>query len=260
MNQKKERPIGIFDSGVGGISVLKQLVKDYPGESFVYLGDTARLPYGTKSSETIIKYAQINLNFLLENFMIKALVVACNSVSTVIESIDSPIPLFGVIKPGAKAAIDVYIEGNSIGLWATQATVLSGAYQKEISKLKNNTTIKMVSCPTLISLVEECLDQHPLLFDAFDYYLKKFEHKIDVLILGCTHFSFFKDFLSERFPEIKIVDSLIGLSQDLRENLNLKTTQASRTNIKILLSDETQNFSEFIQKTFKTKVEKVDIQ
>lgn len=261
MTKENVRPIGVFDSGVGGLSVLRQLSSDYPGESFIYLGDTARLPYGTKSSNTIIKYAQRNLNYLLETFNIKALVVACNSVSTVINHIDSPVPVFGVIKPGAKTAIESSTEGEQIGLWATQATVLSGAYQTEVSLLQKDRKIQMVSCPTLVSLVEEGLNKHPLLPMAFEYYFEKFENKVDVLILGCTHFPFFKDKLSETFPKLKLIDSSTSLSKELREQLDLNSEPNSSSKTKILLTDEAPNFIDFIQKIFKNnfETEKVDI-
>ena len=259
--QLKKRPIGVFDSGVGGLSVLKQLLNDYPGESFIYLGDTARLPYGTKSPETIVKYANKNLNFLLENFNIKALVVACNSVSTVIDKIDSSVPVFGVIKPGARSALDQAKENESIGLWATQATVLSEAYKIEIERIKPLCKIEMVSCPTLVSLVEEGLDEHPLLPHAFDYYFNKFEKDIDVLILGCTHFPFFKDKLIEKYPNLKLIDSSISLSKSLQGSMDLSSDGSSKGDVKILLSDEARSFKDFVKRIFNSsiEIEKVDI-
>jgi glutamate racemase len=258
----KSRPIGVFDSGVGGLSVLRQLVKDYPNESFIYLGDTARLPYGTKSKETIVKYANKNLKFLVDNFSIKALVVACNSVSTVIDEIDSKVPIFGVIKPGARAALSSLNTGDSIGLWATQATVQSGAYVKEIKNINNNVSVSMVSCPTLVALVEEGLDKHPLLEAAFDYYINQFDKKVDVLILGCTHFPFFKELLAKKFPKIKLIDSSISLSEDLKSSLDLKGEKTETRTVKILLTDEAKSFKDFVYKIFKheIEIEKIDIQ
>ena len=288
---EEKRPIGVFDSGVGGLSVLRQLMEDHPHESFIYLGDTARLPYGTKSPETIIKYAQMNLNFLLKHFNIKALVVACNSVSTVIDIVDSPVPILGVIKPSAKAAIDASKEHEKIGVWATQATVMSGAYQKEILTLRANTNVEVVGCPTLVSLVEEDLDQHPLLPDAFDYYFEKFKDKIDVLILGCTHFPFFKNLLAKKFSDIKLIDSSISLSKNLDKKINLSPSLSSKPlsskplsskplssesldskplsskplssedRVKFFLSDEAENFKTFVKKIFKGSIEikKIDI-
>jgi len=243
------------------LSVLNQLIKDYPHESFIYLGDTARLPYGTKSPETIIKYATRNLNFLLENYNIKALVVACNSVSTVIDNLKSPVPVFGVIKPGAKASVEVS-KGLEIGLWATQATVWSKAYQKEITKIDKRIKIQMVSCPSLVALVEEELDHHPLLPQAFEFYFKKFKEPIDVLILGCTHFPFFKENLKKLYPNLKLIDSSICLSKSLinsTKDLSLRTH--GKQELKFLLTDEASSFQEFIKKVFgnKVKITKVDI-
>lgn len=256
------RPIGVFDSGVGGFSVLQQLLKDYPHESFIYLGDTARLPYGTKSSKTIIKYAKKNLDYLLKKFNIKALVVACNSVSSVIEQIESPVPIFGVIKPGAKAAFEAKKNKESIGLWATQATVLSKAYQKEIEVLEDGLSIEMVSCPTLVSLVEEGLDSHPLLPEAFNFYFEKFNKPVDILILGCTHFPFFKKRLNELYPKLKLIDSSIQLSKSLKENLPKELFSKDGTQkVKLLLTDEAESFKLFINRVLKKPVEvyKVDL-
>ena len=262
----ENKPIGVFDSGVGGLSVLRQLQIDHPQETFIYLGDTARLPYGTKSQTTIISYAERNLNYLLTNYNIKALVVACNSVSTVLEYVKSPVPLFGVIKPGAFAAVECLknIGGKRIGLWATQATVLSKAYENEIKKLDPSIDVEMISCPTLVALVEESLNTHKLLPHAFDYYLEKFKEKIDVLILGCTHFPFFKEPLSKKIPQIQLIDSSISVSKSLSGKLELKNLN-SRLNeknlTKILITDEAKNFKSFIFQIFNKdiEVEKVEI-
>jgi len=263
---EKNKPIGVFDSGVGGLSVLKQLQVDHPSETFIYLGDTARLPYGTKSQSTIISYAERNLNYLLKNYNIKALVVACNSVSTILEHVNSPVPLFGVIKPGALAAVERLksIDGKRIGLWATQATVLSEAYEKEIKNLDSRIDVEMISCPTLVTLVEESLNAHKLLPFAFDYYLEKFENKIDVLILGCTHFPFFKEPLSKKIPEIHLIDSSISISKSLGEKLEPTDTGRElndKSLTKILITDEAKNFKRFIFQIFnkEIEVEKVEI-
>jgi glutamate racemase len=270
---EKNKPIGVFDSGVGGLSVLKQLQTDYPVETFIYLGDTARLPYGTKSPSTIISYAERNLNFLLKNYNIKALVVACNSVSTVLDFVKSPVPLFGVIKPGASAAVERLktVDGKRIGLWATQATVLSKAYEKEIKDLDSSIDVEMISCPTLVALVEESLNAHKLLPYAFDYYLEQFENKIDVLILGCTHFPFFKVPLSKKIPEIQLIDSSISISKSLSNKLNLNANNKLELNVnkgltdksltKVLITDEAKNFRSFIFQIFKKdiEIEKVEI-
>lgn len=254
-----EAPIGVFDSGVGGLSILKQLVEDFPEESFVYLGDTARLPYGTKSKTTIKNYAQKNINYLIENHKIKTCVIACNSASTVVDELNSSVALFDVIRPGALAAASALERSEkNIGVWATQATVNSKAYEEEIHKLNRAITVEMISCPTLVTLVEEGFNKHPLLPEAFDYYLKLFKNDVDVLILGCTHFPIFKSKLNQHLKsKIKLVDSAFGVSLKLKDHLKEihlkemplkereKKHKSDNTYVKILLTDTTDKFEAF---------------
>lgn len=270
-----QKYIGVFDSGVGGLSILSRLVKDFPGEAFVYLGDTARLPYGTKSKDTIKNYVLKNINYLSENYPLKAVVVACNSASSVLSELDLPIETLGVIEAGTDSALSK-TKTNHIGLWATRATVSSKAYEKEILSLEPDAEITAISCPTLVTLVEETGSKHPLLKAAFDHYLdqlfktKNKEKELDTLILGCTHFPFFKKELQTHLKEKNITLSLVDASEEISIQLkNLlgdkvsNNTEEQKLGHTILVTDEAPHFKDFIKRSlpedFKFSFAKIDL-
>jgi len=258
--------IGVFDSGVGGLSVLNQLIKDFPEESFVYLGDTARLPYGAKSKETIKNYVIKNIDHLNSHYNLKAVVVACNSASSVLEELILPIKTIGVIEAGVIAA-DKASKTKNIALWATRATVTSRAYENKADLLNKNLEFTSTPCPTLVSLVEEGEDSHPLLAPAFDFYISKskFSDETDTLVLGCTHFPFFKKelkkHLAEKFLNIKLVDAAKEVSEHLKNTIKLTKNKAPKH--LILVTDEAAHFKNFIEskmpKDVSFKVQKIDI-
>ncbi len=264
----KQDYIGVFDSGVGGLSILTKLLTDFPNESFIYLGDTARLPYGTKSKDTIKKYVKRNIKYLILNYPIKAIVVACNSASSVLNEIDLPVKTIGVIKAGAHAALNK-TKTNHIGLWATRTTVSLKKYDKEVLSLNPKVKLTSVSCPTLVALVEEMGSLHPLLNITFDYYLLDIlqNPKIDTLILGCTHFPFFKDRLKEHMKSknivIKIVDSSEKITVQLRNLLKDSLSFNKKLKDQILITDEAAHFKDFILKVMPEKhpffIKKIDI-
>lgn len=251
---EKQKYIGVFDSGVGGLSILTQLIKGFPNESFVYLGDTARLPYGAKSKETIKKYVEKNINFLTLNYPIKAIVVACNSASSVLNELNLPIKTVGVIEAGTNAALSK-TKTNHIGLWATRATVASKAYEKEILNIEPEVELNSISCPTLVTLVEENGAEHPLLNSAFDYYLNDLlkDSKIDTLILGCTHFPFFKDSLQEHLRKkglkISLVDASEEISIQVSELIKDQTSASKQLEDQVLVTDDAPHFKSFIDKS-----------
>ncbi len=271
---QKNKYIGVFDSGVGGLSILSRLIKDFPSESFVYLGDTARLPYGAKSKETIKKYVNKNIDFLTKNYQVKAVVVACNSASSVLSDLNLPIESLGVIEAGTDAAL-TRTRTNHIGLWATRATVASKAYDKEILSLEPEAEITSVSCPSLVTLVEESGTQHPLLEPAFDYYLKKLfdrdktedSTEIDTLILGCTHFPFFKENLKAHLKKknlnINLVDASEEISTQLKALLNGQLNKVKKLKDVVLVTDSAPHFKDFIKASlpsrFSYSFEKVDV-
>ncbi len=205
----RNKSIGIFDSGIGGLTVYKAIKEKLPHERVVYLGDTARLPYGSKSAETIVKFSEDNAFFLVER-QVKIIVVACNSSSsyalpTLQGKLD--IPVIGVIEPGAEAAIKV--SQKRIGVIGTTATISSGSYEKAI--LERNQDIEIISkdCPLFVPLVEEGWLNHKVTRLVIEEYLLPLKEKgIDSLVLGCTHYPVLKDLIGDVLgKEIQLIDS-----------------------------------------------------
>ncbi len=193
MNRKqpdKNAPIGVFDSGVGGLTVAREIMRQMPNEKIIYFGDTARVPYGSKSQETITRYSEQIVRFL-RTFQVKTIVVACNTASayamdTLEKHID--IPIIGVIRPGARVAVEVTRNGR-IGVIATEATIASQMYTKYIKELNKDVTIYGKACPLFVPLVEEGLLQDPVTDEIARRYLTELiDIDIDTLILGCTHY------------------------------------------------------------------------
>jgi glutamate racemase len=205
----KNKAIGVFDSGIGGLTVYKALKSRMPNERVVYLGDTARLPYGSKSAETIIKFSEDNAFFLLDRD-VKIIVVACNSassyaVSTLQEKLD--IPVLGVIEPGSEAA--VIASKKRIGVIGTTATISSRAYEIAIHQRNSEIEILSRDCPLFVPLVEEGWIMHPVTRLVVEEYLLPLkEQGIDSLVLGCTHYPVLKDVISQVLGEdITLIDS-----------------------------------------------------
>jgi glutamate racemase len=184
------RPIGIFDSGLGGLTVASELCARLPDERIVYLGDTARVPYGTKSAQTVVQYAKRNMQFLRAH-KVKAVVVACNTVSAQgVENFTQPgdPTIIGVITPGAHAAIDTS-QSNRIAVLATPGTIASNAYPEALQSLKPNAQVRQVACPLFVPLAEEGWIDHQVTRLVVETYLTPLvDFTPDTLILGCTHY------------------------------------------------------------------------
>ncbi|HXZ88977.1 MAG TPA: glutamate racemase [Candidatus Binataceae bacterium] len=217
-----DRPIGVFDSGIGGLTVLKALAAALSNEEFIYLGDTARLPYGTKSAEVIVRYSRENTGFLLAKG-IKLLVVACNTSSAVaLDAIagDTMVPVVGVIEPGARAAVRTSRTGK-IGVIGTEATIASGAYTRMIQKLRPSAEIYTRACPLLVPLAEEGWVDNEIALLTVAHYLESLKQSgIDTLVLGCTHYPLLTG-LFERVlgPGVRIIDSATATAAAVRERL-----------------------------------------
>ena len=203
-------PIGIFDSGVGGLTVYRALHERLPDEHFVYLGDTARVPYGTKSLSTVERYATENAKFL-EVHGIKLLVVACNTASALAlpairEAVS--VPVVGVIEPGARAAVAVSAE-KRIGVIATEATVQSGAYAKAISKINSAIDVIERACPLFVPLAEEGWAETDVARAVAEQYLYDLRDKdVGALVLGCTHYPILRNLITEVIgDEVPLIDS-----------------------------------------------------
>lgn len=187
---QKDAPIGVFDSGVGGLTVAREIMRQIPNEKIIYFGDTARLPYGSKSQETVTRFSKQIVRFL-ETFHVKTIVVACNTASAyALDELEKEIdiPIIGVVKPGARTAAEVTVSGR-IGVIATEATIGSQIYTKYIKELNRDATVYGKACPLFVPLVEEGLWQDPVTDEIARRYLAELiDIDIDTLILGCTHY------------------------------------------------------------------------
>lgn len=205
-----ERAIGIFDSGVGGLTVLQAAMRRLPGESFVYLGDTARVPYGTKSPATVLRYAEQAASFLVQQ-NVKLLVVACNTASAVALphlAACFQLPVVGVIEPGAQQVAAISKTG-AVGVIGTEGTIRSHAYDRAISRYCPAARVVAAACPLFVPLAEEGWARHQVArICAEEYLAPLLRAKIDALVLGCTHYPLLKPMLRELLPsEIALVDS-----------------------------------------------------
>gem|GEM_PF-88258 len=265
MNREKVfvKRIGIFDSGAGGLTVLKELRNALPGVKYYYLGDTARLPYGTKSSETIIRYTKQNVSFLLTKG-IDVLIVACNTASAyaipALREYAGNIPVTGVIHPGARRAVDA-TENGRIGIIGTQATISSDKYQKKLIELNPDLKVFSAPAPLLVPLVEEGLISGEIPEKVISMYLEPLlEENIDTLILGCTHYPILKQTIREMYPALCLVDS----AEPIRDIL-LKEYRFPNRNGKteIYVTDYPEGFGllsqRFLEGNF-DKIEHIDLQ
>lgn len=207
-HKMKDLPIGIFDSGIGGLTVARAIVETLPNESFIYLGDTARVPYGTRGKEVITQFALELTKYLLER-KVKMLVVACNTISaTCLDKIQqiSPVPVVGVILPAAQEAAKK--SQGKVGVIGTRATISSGAYEKEIKK--QNPAIEVISkaCPLFVPIAEEGLGRDKIAKITAEEYLEELKGRADTLVLGCTHYPLLREVIQDVMgDEVTLVDS-----------------------------------------------------
>jgi len=217
------KPIGIFDSGIGGLTVVKEVVKLLPYENIVYFGDTARVPYGIKSKETIIKFSLENTLFLLQKD-VKMIVVACNTSSSLALPIirkHFKIPILGVIMPGAKEAVYATKNGK-IGVIGTRATINSRAYEEEIKRLDHSIKVYSQSCPMFVPIVEEGWINDGIAGKVAEKYLLPLKDKgIDTLILGCTHYPLLKRKIQQIVGAgVKLIDSAQQVAVEVKQVLS----------------------------------------
>src|SRR5512135_2166212 len=218
-----QKAIGIFDSGIGGLTVLKELVAKLPREHTIYLGDTARVPYGIRSPETVTRYSFENTQFLLAQ-EIKMLVVACNTASAI--SLDAvkkefPLPVVGVLEPGARAAVAATKTGK-VGVIGTEATIASGAYEKAIRRLAPDVSVVSKSCPLFVPLVEEGWTDNDVAELVARKYLSPLgDSGIDTLVLGCTHYPLLKTVIGKAVgPGITLIDSARETAKEVADVLD----------------------------------------
>ncbi|MCF7796371.1 MAG: glutamate racemase [Lentisphaeria bacterium] len=210
MNQVAQNPIGIFDSGLGGISVVRAMMELLPDERLIYFGDTARVPYGSKSNETVRRFSRQIVNFLLDH-QVKMVVVACNTASAI--ALDDlrgrwNLPIIGVIEPGATAAVNKS-PSNRVGVIGTTSTIHSGAYEKALLTRNPNLNIQSKACPLLVPLVEEGWPEDDVLTGVLERYLSGYKQSpVESLILGCTHYPYLKEAIQRVIgPDVNLIDS-----------------------------------------------------
>lgn len=255
MSTENTQPIGVFDSGLGGLSVLKELAQRFPGESFVYLGDTARLPYGSKSVDTIYKYAEQNIEFLLEQNC-KVIVAACNSASSALLSHSEKkfgVPIINVIEPASQSAITTS-QTNTIGVLGTRATVQQKAYDQIITKLNPKAIVHSQACPLFVPFIEEGLVDDPLMNLVIHRYVYPLlSTNIDTLILGCTHYPLIKEHIQKVVGKyIQLIDSAPAVADILQHKFGAKRIEANTStdpqNISLFITDINSRFEEVASK------------
>lgn len=243
------RPIGIFDSGVGGLTVFKEIRALLPNEDLIYFGDTARVPYGSKSVEVIQRFSSEIAGFL-ERLNVKMIVIACNTASALALNklkTETALPVIGVIDPGVRAAVKA--AGNGIvGVIGTKATINSGTYQERVTRLRNNTRIVAKSCPLLVPIVEENLLDSDMARLALQMYLSEFKNmQISSLILACTHYPLLKPLINEFFAgKTVLIDSAYETAKEVKEILQARRicSEASRPGREqFFVSDSTDAFA-----------------
>lgn len=251
------RPIGVFDSGVGGLTVVKQIMKVMPHENIVYFGDTARLPYGTKSREAVTRFSRQNVRFLLEKD-VKSIIVACNTASS--NSLDAlkaefEAPLFGVVVPGVEEAVRS-TKNKRVGVIGTAATVRSGAYERLIRERDPEIQVFSKACPLFVPLVEEGWTENDVAKQAARRYLDELlPMGIDSLVLGCTHYPLLKRCIGTTVGEgIRLVDPAKATAkrvQDYLEAHGLLNESEGEGARRFYLSDATDTFRFLCQKALK---------
>jgi len=266
---EKEKPIGVFDSGIGGLTVVKRLASTLPTEDIIYFGDTARVPYGSKSNSTVIEYSIQDTKFLLSK-NVKAVVVACNTASSI--ALDElkknfDLPIIGMINPGARLAIESTRNGR-IGVIGTRATISNKAYSEEIKKLKPSIFVFEKACPLFVPLAEEGWINHKAAFEIAEEYLKELRDlKIDTLVLGCTHYPILSGVIQKVIGEkVTLIDSGVASAAVVMEELdrtNLHTNKFSKGNRDFFVSDIQVKFKEvaelFLGEPI-TEVKKVELE
>ncbi len=256
MNEISNCPVGMFDSGIGGLTVYKEIKKILPSEKIIYLGDTARVPYGTKSEKTIKRYSFENTLMLIE-YSIKLLVVACNtSTAYALDALSGSLrfPVIGVIEPGSSAAIKK-TKNKKVGVIGTRATIESNAYYNNLKKINPEIEVFSASCPLFVPLVEEGLTEGEITNLTIKKYLKPMLHNgIDTLILGCTHYPLLKNAIKNYIGDsIQIVDSAeetaIRVKECLSQINSLSERKIPETD-SIIFTDTQRNINSIIKMMF----------
>lgn len=262
-------PIGVFDSGLGGLTVVKELMRLLPDEDIVYFGDTGRVPYGTKGRDIIKKYAVQDMRFL-QKFDCKAVIIACGTVSSVaFEEVSgaSDVPVIGVVEPAARAAVKATKSGR-IGVIATSATIKSGSYEKAIQKIKPDAFLKCRACPLFVPLVENGYFTRGSKVAELvaREYLEEFKGtEVDTLILGCTHYPLLRGIIHDILPDAVLIDSGGETAKAAVTVLGEKSLiGGGHGSARFFVSDQTDDFARlagiFLEHPVTSNVEKIEIE
>lgn len=255
MKETEFQSLGVFDSGIGGLTVVKALRETFPGTSIYYIGDTDRFPYGNKSPEAVVRYSREIAQHLLANHRVQAIVSACNTASAhavpVLQN-ELDIPVFGVLRPGVEAALQATQNGR-IGIIGTRGTIGSGAYQKGLRAMRQDLYLEAVSTPLLAPLVEEHWFDHPATRLILEDYLESIRRaQVDTLVLGCTHYPLLKPLLAELLgPTVTLVDSASACAKYVYHSLEergLTMPGKNTAEIRIFLTDLPPGFSATAEK------------
>lgn len=265
MQKNPNSPIGVFDSGVGGLTVLKEIIKELPDENIVYFGDTARVPYGPRSSDTVVKYTFQSINFLLEKG-IKAIVIACNTASA--RSLEKArerynVPIIGVIEPGARTAAGT-TKNSKVGVIGTEGTIGSKAYDYFMLRLNSEIKIFSKPCPLFVPIVEEgWADSDIAYLTAKKYLLDLKKTGIDTLVMGCTHYPLLNNTIhSVMGDDIKLVNPARETAKDLRTLLKQEDMLNVSENIpyyRYYVSDQPSKFIKIGEQFLNRKIEKIEM-
>lgn len=247
----RKAPVGVFDSGVGGLTVAREIMRQLPDENIVYFGDTARLPYGSKSRESVIRFSRQIIRFL-QTKKVKAIVIACNTATaqaleTVQQEFDTPI--IGVISPGARAAVKE-TKNKKIGVIGTEGTIRSNEYTRVIHRLMPEASVYGKACPLFVPLVEEGFAKHTITEQVIDIYLREMrESEVDTMILGCTHYPLLRSSIMKYMGDkVHIVNPAYETAMELRACL--KERGAANVNeefnkYEFYVSDAAEKFRQF---------------
>jgi glutamate racemase len=265
MVASRDSAIGVFDSGIGGLTVAQEIIRQLPSESVVYFGDTARVPYGPKSPDTVRRYSQEIADFL-SGEGVKAIVIACNTATahalTMLRE-KLPIPVIGVVEPGARAAVKATTT-NRIGVIGTVGTIKSGAYERAIRALDPDAIITARPAPLLVPLVEEGWTDHEAARLIVDEYLQPFKAAgVDTLVLGCTHYPLLKPILADALgPAVKLIDSAEETAAETGRTLaqqGISTDDGHEATHRFIASDDPLMFLQLGQRFLGGTIEGVEV-
>lgn len=251
IGNKNTAPVGVFDSGVGGLTVAREIMRQLPEENMVYFGDTARVPYGSKSRDNIIRFSRQIIRFL-KTKDVKAIVIACNTASALALDVvkdEVDIPIIGVVIPGARAAVQE-TRTKKIGVVGTEATIRSCMYSRIMHEMEPETSVIGKPCPLFVPLVEEGFAKHSITDEVIDFYLKDMKYsEIDTMILGCTHYPLLRSKIRKYFGEqIHIVNPAYETAMDLKQLLKengILNGSGSQATYEFYVSDAAEKFTSF---------------